>query len=226
MSTPAERLINDIFHKKDGNHPMLSKEEIEMCRIKAFKNAVTTTYQKYYMQELEDNEDFLSQDPKYDEFKSILKEMNDKKKSGESTHIFLTVNSRPGTTLQNFMKKIRKCANKKWCTDIAVVIEQRSEDIAHMGEGIHAHMLINRGTEAAKARKELKNTFKDICDVENPHCLNIQWRKGNGVEKALNYIKGIKKDEEKGKKMEIDKEWRKLNEIKEIYVTEDLKNSK
>lgn len=206
-----------------ASHPVLSSQELAEIKSKAFKTAISKIYQAHYTEELMENEEFLSSDKQYDDLRQTIKAMTEKKKSGNSTHIFFTVNTRPGTSVQNLLKKIIKCSNKKWVTDIAVVIEQRGEDQVHMGEGIHAHIIVNRGTEACKARRELKNTFKDLCDVENPHCLNIQWRKDSGVEKAFNYIKGIKKDKEKTAKMEIDKIWREKNNIKDYYQTDDLK---
>lgn len=153
----------------------------------------------------------------------VLNSIKEKKNACSSTHVFITVNPRSDVPLNIFRKKLEKSLNKKWCTAHIAVIEQRSEDILTAGQGFHAHMLIVRGTEPSKLRREIKNTFKDICDVDNIHCLNIQFRKGDGVKKGINYIKGIKKDKDKDAKLAIDIKWREQNNIPHLIEKGELK---
>ncbi len=203
----------------DIEFPEISYTELQEVKKKAYKAVLDKEFRSYFLHKLENSPEKISNDKDITwEIQELMKSKQEKQKSASSTHIFFTVNARPEIRLQDLEQSFHKAMKKKWITEYHAVFEQRSELEANMGEGPHIHILVNRGTEPSKARKELKNSFKNVCDIDNPSIFNIQWRKDSGVVKALDYIKGLKKDSDKDKKMVIDKLWREKNSLQNIYT--------
>ncbi|AXQ66250.1 MAG: putative replication initiation protein [Cressdnaviricota sp.] len=113
---------------------------------------------------------------------------------------------------------IQKLLTKKWITTYVYTYEQRSETSEHY-KGFHCHILLYRKDKSnSQMMKEIRNTCKHICDISNTHILNFRNLKTDAdVEKAYNYITGIKADSNKHTKQMIDKEFRKHYYLKEYY---------
>ncbi len=136
------------------------------------------------------------------------------------TFSFVTINPRPGIELDDFVDKIKKCTRSLLFADNLAVIEQRGTTAADtLGKGFHAHILFRRhfplaeGKPPSQIKRDLKLSFKNYCNTNNPQLLNIQFiGSGFAADKKL-YILGIKKDDTKIEKTEGDKKWRALHDI-------------
>lgn len=212
-------ILHDMLIDQLKQSPDFSQSEIDAIRKKAYTQVIQKKFYDYYQQQIEENPEFLTEKDSDIQLKYAIAKLSDRKDQLSSTHIFLTINPKEGVILQDLISKVEKCIKKKWITEFTYSYEQRSEEEATAGHGAHCHIVINRGTEPAKAKKELKNTFKDICNVDNPHCLNIQFRKGDGVTKAINYIKGTKADPAKQQKLKIDAIWRQQFALQPFYAS-------
>ncbi len=149
-------------------------------------------------------------------------EMYQKYKKNESeklgTVLFITVNPAPSdTTLPDLIKCINTFNKKKWVLKNLYVIEQRGSEINNI-HGIHCHMIVWRqdGKKAHEIVRETQNTFKHLIGNEK-HCRIDNCK---DLENRVEYITGDKKCPEKQKKQIIDKEYRILNNLENLYTYE------
>ena len=115
-----------------------------------------------------------------------------------------------------------KLTKKKWLTDFIYAYEQRSE-IQYDYHGYHVHMILKRnGKKMFDIRKEFKSTLKHICDVSNPHILNIKNIKDNtDLKRRVNYITNFKADVNKHAKQYNDINFRNHYQLERYYTTND-----
>lgn len=138
--------------------------------------------------------------------------------------VWITVNPKPETTLTDLKNLITKFVGKKWITSkYAYTFEQRGETPETRGQGIHCHVLVeDRGKKIpSEISRETKRHFSKIVDVSNSHCLNIKFIPHKYFNDKMEYLKGNKWDNDKLPKLQQDKEFRRLNELKEIYLSEN-----
>jgi hypothetical protein len=137
--------------------------------------------------------------------------------------LFITINPRPDITLEEFRKSLIKFISKVWIEDYIYVMEQRGVTEEESGKGFHAHALIWKpdGKKSHEVIRETKNTFKNICSIDNPQILNIQNCKEEDINKRKNYmigLKDLKYDPTKQEKQNIDVGWRIRNNIEPYYA--------
>ena len=116
--------------------------------------------------------------------------------------LFITINPRPDVTLDEFIKACNKFKSKVWIEDYIHVYEQRGTTEQDSGKGFHSHILLWKpdSKKSHEVIRETKNTFKNICSIENPQILNIQNCKEEDIEKRTNYLigqKGLQNDPSK-----------------------------
>ena len=133
---------------------------------------------------------------------------------------FLTVNPAPDITLKEFMKTIQKAVSKKWLKYCIYVIEQRGEKEEELGKGFHTHIIFNKGCKHCKVVQEMSNTFKKMCDVSNYHLFNLKSIGDQEKIRKIEYITGIKADEAKHLKQQMDIIFRKRENLKSYYLIE------
>jgi len=136
--------------------------------------------------------------------------------------LFITINPRPDVSLEEFMKVMNKFKSKVWLEDYIQVYEQRGTTEQESGKGFHAHILLWKpdNKKSHEVVRETKNTFKNICSIDNPSILNIKNCKDEDIEKRKNYMLGHKNteaDPSKQVKQEIDLIWRQRNNIENYY---------
>ena len=104
--------------------------------------------------------------------------------------LFITINPRPDIKLEEFHKCIKKFISKVWIEDYIYVMEQRGVTEEESGKGFHAHALIWKpdSKKSHEVIRETKNTFKNICSIDNPQILNIQNCKEEDIDKRKNYF--------------------------------------
>lgn len=141
--------------------------------------------------------------------------------------LFITINPRPDIQLEEFKKSIKKFISKVWIEDYIYVMEQRGVTEEESGKGFHAHALIWKpdSKKSHEVIRETKNTFKNICSIDNPQILNIQNCKEEDVPKRKNYmigLKDLKYDPTKQDKQSIDVGWRDRNNIEPYYKKQKI----
>lgn len=135
-------------------------------------------------------------------------------KIGNSEKFFwITVNPRLEVDLPTLVKTVQKAYKKKWAQNHAYVFETTRNN------HIHSHGLVKANYEAARARKEFANSFKDICDITNVHCFKFVILDEAKAKQKLEYMFGNKKDSKK-EDVELTIAWRKENHLEDIYLNE------
>lgn len=136
-------------------------------------------------------------------------------KIGKSEKWFwVTVNPVNGTKLTDIIKATQKMYSKTWINQYAYVYE--NTPTGH----IHTHGLIQATYEASRARKELGNSVKNLCNIANTHCFKFVVLDKQKAAQKMSYILGNKQS----KKMDNVKftlEWRQQEMLKEMYENEE-----
>lgn len=136
--------------------------------------------------------------------------------------LFITINPRPDIDLETFCKSVRKYVCKCWIDNYIYVLEQRGTNESELGKGFHCHVLLWKcdNKKSHEVIRETKNTFKNICSVDNPSVLNIKNCKEEDIHKRKNYMLGEKSTEHdptKEEKQNMDIKWRKSVNIEPYY---------
>lgn len=136
-----------------------------------------------------------------------------------NTHIFLTINPPPLISFGSFKLIMEKLMKKKWIESSLYVYEQRSETLEDLGKGFHFHALIVKPVNKPtfQIQREMKNSCKNIVDVENHHFFNLKFIPYDEALRKKIYILGDKKDTNKHKKQEMDKHFRNRENILPFY---------
>ncbi len=165
----------------------------------------------------------LYADFKNQEFKNSLKLATKKSKTCKLEYCYLTINPKPEITFINFKKKIFQLLNTKVFADHLAVFEQRGTLENDLGKGFHSHILfkrhtpLNEGLPPSNIKRNLKQSFSAICDVNNPKIFNIQFIGEEFACDKHEYIIGHKTGEGKDLKQTGDAQWRKINNIEPYY---------
>ena len=140
-------------------------------------------------------------------------------------YAFITISPKSNTTLDEFKKLVEKWVNRSIFTEYLYVFEQRGVSEDEIGKGFHAHALVKRNLnyKPSKIKELTKNSFKNVCNVQNPACLNIKWISSNYVLDKQGYLLGEKSDEGKPEKQDIDKVWRLQKGLQPFYKSSTFK---
>lgn len=135
--------------------------------------------------------------------------------STKPPYMLLTVNVKPGTSLPELTKQIVKFTNRKMIRAYKYVYEVRHEDLT----GLHCHLLLHYTCKPYDFKRSAKSTFKNICDSNNPNCLNFRYLKNEQIPEKIEYLKGHKKTE-KMASVGYSQLYRKKHELQEMYESE------
>ena len=154
-------------------------------------------------------------------------------------YLFITINPKvsfpkPGGAtkfrqdIEKFEKLIIKFINRNFIEQAWAVIEQRGTTDDDAGQGYHAHIELRRNLNYRPSDiiKGAKNTFKSLCDTNNPALLNCQIHGEDFHKDKLEYIEGVKTGEGKDKKQEIDITFRKKYNLQIVYNAQKAELSK
>lgn len=191
--------------------------------------------QKYYHQEKTDItkrkiKQILEQNYKLDslgEFQSGLKKIiedNDRKlklklaKEHHNGWVWITINPKPTIIFSEFKTKIEKLVNRKMFNGVEYAYEQRSIDENDI-KGYHVHILAQRNLnyKPYNIKKNIKNTVKSLCNVEDNRLCNIQIIGEDFAKDKEQYFKELKTGVGKAAKQLIDKIWRIKMGLKPYY---------
>lgn len=205
-----------FFNKYNQLH---MEESDELIRIK-FKKILSQEYQLERMgafakklQELEaQNAVLLKQ-------KLAIKKQN--------SHLFITINPKPGVKLEDFTKVCHKISKKTCFNKVLYVFEQRGTiEGCDIGKGFHCHLLIERNLnyKPTKCITNIKSSLKKfVGNVNNQHQLNCQVIGKEFANDKKNYILGKNKTGDgKDAKQDADIKWRFDRNISPFYGCEKI----
>lgn len=162
----------------------------------------------------------------YNENKGLRDEMIKNEDAKNPIHYFLTMRPLESMVLfDEFKRVIKKLFSKIWMKDYVFVIEQTGMIEDELGKGFHLHAIIKRNDKKpSQFMREVKNTLKDIGDIDNPGFLNIQgiYNNENGLRNRMNYILGEKESDEftnKDIKQNMDVIFRQKRNIMDYYFS-------
>lgn len=130
-------------------------------------------------------------------------------KSGK--FLWITVNPAKGTLLPDLLACVHRMYSKKWIQYSVHVYENTVNN--HQ----HSHGLLYCEYELKRAIKELKNSVSKICAVDNPHCFKCVMVPEDIAKEKMLYMLGKKKTKKLGD-VDLTREWRTAEKLKEIYV--------
>ena len=132
--------------------------------------------------------------------------------------IFITINPKDDISITDFKNKIDSITKWKCFYKGFYVFEQRGENENEIGKGMHSHiMLCKYNVERKRLIQRLETTFKKYCNQPFINTINVLRKSPqHGQETLDEYMKGQKQDN-KLQKVELDKIWRKQNNIEDIY---------
>lgn len=125
-------------------------------------------------------------------------------------YLLLTVNPREDNLL-TLRKAVEKFLSKKTIKHYIYCYEVRKPD-----KGLHCHILLEYNDKPYNFKRGAKNTFKNVCDSNNPNILNFKFVEEGNLLSKIDYIKGKKQDKKlAGVKASV--EYRLANKLSPTY---------
>lgn len=199
---------------KNHHYSNFTREEHDYLVMQAQNRAYTKLVYQMEMElvrrDMEDNADLY-----FGENTPLSNHVKEAAGAGSaSRYVFWTINIQPDkqSNIENILTAIEKTSTKKWIARWAANIEQRGvygQD--NFGTGIHVNFLTEKKQTHIKKRlsemeKEMKNTWKNFAQVSIPGILTS--RPSPDPTNFLNYLRGIKADDEKAPLVDSDRIWR------------------
>ncbi|WP_445729912.1 MULTISPECIES: hypothetical protein [Pseudomonadota] len=217
MSTEISKIyLGDIGENPDHNTIMSVLAMLSKAREDFDKTLIKRLMKLEY-----ENETLGNKYKKLKEYESqLLREKKEKTAlEHNNRYCFITINPKDGTDFNEFKKQVEKAATRNMFSKVRYVYEQRGSTPEEAGKGFHVHLLAERNLnyKPSKVLSNLKNTFKSLVKVDNPHCLNFQ---NIGKDFALDkdeYIDGVKTGEGKDAKQSVDVIFRENHGLESIY---------
>lgn len=218
--TPAERgFIEDNKHDSKAVEDMMKVKYYHLdkeLRVNALKEVLKKKYINYYktLIETENVEELLPTLKKIKEMENASEES-----VKNSDYLFITFAPPENEiSIDNMIKKLTELCKFKYITQSLFVIEQRyngipNEKYAKPGDGLHYHLLINKG------KHKLSDVKRDIKRKFGTYQINMDYKFIKDVDllKVQTYMIGKKKDVDKQQKQEQDAIFRKKNGLKDYY---------
>lgn len=140
----------------------------------------------------------------------------DTKKNG--FFYFITVN--PDTTkitLDQFRCIVTKLLERKMFVNACYTFEQRGECIKDIGKGYHCHIICDKDSKLSPAQmqKNVYNTFKNY--VGNIKHIDVRLYPTHCRKDKVDYLWGEKWDEGKEASVRLNKIWRGIHQLRNIY---------
>lgn len=232
-----EKRITEEFNKsmdEYNNYQIKRKKEIvrEKLQLTAKEKIISKLLEENIRMKLKLNKEMPEENLNdymkelYLENKGLRDEMIKIEDAKNPIHYFITM--RPLDTMvlfDEFKKVVKKLFSKVWMKDYVFVIEQTGMNEDELGKGYHLHAIIKRDDKKpSQFMREVKNTLKDIGDIDNAGFLNIQgiYNNENGLRNRMNYILGEKESDElnnKELKQKMDVIFRQKKYIMDYYFS-------
>lgn len=184
----------DILNAKvKKSELVISDEDIQRIHKKAYLESLQCFFKTAYLREhvrqfAEDGTlPYTPEDPK------LVQMLHNQANSliTKPPYILLTVNPKE-EDLPSLMKAVEKFVRKKSIKHYVYCYEVRNPE-----GGLHCHILLEYDDKPYNFKRGAKNTFKNVCNVNNPHILNFKFIEEEHILSKINYLKGEKKDSKK-----------------------------
>ena len=133
---------------------------------------------------------------------------------------FITISPKPDAVFEQFKSNIEDISTFIWCEKCFWTFEQRGTCEEDMGEGFHAHIILDKyNISPSKLKTIIKNKFEKFVVVDKyiDNKINILEKAREYLLDKMEYITGKKIDEDKPQKVEMDKKWREKLGLKLFY---------
>lgn len=194
-----------------------SHVEFTACNSKAKQSALTKLLTEFHTQNILDNPEYY--EVVSPDFANFLRNKSGKaaEKGGHGKYwALITVNPKPEVTIENLKQSVEKFVNRTFAEVAIWAFEQRGEEVANI-HGIHSHIFVRRKADVAPARIKAFAT-KDFGNlVGNEKHIDIKYFTDADSINGINYVKGVKKSEEKVQKVTMDKLWRQTVGLEDYY---------
>jgi hypothetical protein len=152
---------------------------------------------------------------------SHLKQIEDNqfKKEEKDPYWWITINPHPKFNLKDIKYKIQAFVKRKIVANYIYVYEQRGTCKRSCGSGIHLHVLIKKDKKTMPTvfKRDIKNSFKAITDVNNKSVFNVHACPKKYLKDKYEYMTSVKTGDKKDIKQKYDIVFRKNNNLKKIY---------
>ncbi len=151
-------------------------------------------------------------------------------KTSNAYYAMLSIRPKIDQKFEDFEPFINRVVKKCWLKDNCLwVYEQKGENEADMGKGLHCHILYQlHGIKHGKKQKSKTQCLNEILEmIKNldwiePQGIHIQVYKKEDGDKVHNYLLGEKSPQEKQKSQEFDVIYREKNNIEKSYGLNEL----
>lgn len=209
-----EYIRNSQDIKSDCSEKIISSAESHDLMRHAYKEAYVAFYKSLFTRQFKQDfvtEGKLPMEPKWDDARELVDRARNAVIS-KPPYAFITINPYSHITLDELRKYVDKFKKRKILDSYHYVYEVRKEDLS----GLHCHMLVKYNCKPYELKRNIKNTFKHVCDESNPHILNIKFIEKDIIESKIRYMEGDKKDA-KQEGVKATKEYRHLNALSDHY---------
>lgn len=191
----------------------ISESQLKATVVKAYTEAVHMFYKQLFTRQLVSNFMETGETPHLpnDPTLRAIAERASENISSKPPYILLTVNPREDIKLNELKSKVEKYVGRSIVTSFAYVYEVRDVD-----SGLHCHILFQYKGKPYDVKRCTKNTFKNITNVDNPHCLNFKYVEEANLFDKYQYLLG-NKTEKKLKSVNATKLYRLTNNLQPIY---------
>lgn len=189
----------------------------------------TTSDPRYAPQHLAWKQDFWQKECEAAEADGILKAIKensyDINRLQKSQHHMVTINVSPEATqkLPELRETVDKWVIQKHIEEAEWVYEQRGDTMETAGQGAHVHVIVKTTTNKADLVKRTASTFK--AHIGSAASIDVRPIPIHLLDQKKAYIRGVKSGVEKNRKLVIDKIWRHLNNLHELYNTNEEKGN-
>lgn len=123
------------------------------------------------------------------------------------------------TIRANVEMHVIKACHKKWVSSWMYSWEQRGRTEEELGTGVHLNILVTYKQpgirKASEVRNEFHNTFKAWC----PNKPAVHVTPYADMTNGINYVKGLKSDEDKMELVKMDRLWRAKVGLRDYYAS-------
>jgi len=129
--------------------------------------------------------------------------------------VWVTVNPEPSVTFKQLETKVDKAVSKAWIESYAYAYEFRKLD--NNNNGLHVHILLRKGEKRqSEVIREVTNTFKSLVGIPDKH-IDIRFYDYEYLNDKMDYLNGIKYDDDKKEAIELTKKLRTEMGIENVY---------
>lgn len=172
-----------------------------------------------------DNNELMNSQPHLQKLHNEVKERQEKLKP----FYFITISPKPNTEFDDFKTSIEECINWIFMEEGIYAYEQRGGNDKECGNGFHVHIiLIKYNVKPKTLYKRLLSKFQKFCEPKNgsyENVINVRQKRSEFLQDKLDYIRGLKHDDDKPEKVYQDKIWRQKLNLQDYY-TFDLDTDK